>query len=721
MPDKPEPASFVTAAEISRLAGVTRATVSNWRRRHADFPAPAGGSDASPLYDLQAVEGWLAARGQLPVGSPLDDVKAQLRGHPDGFEIAQRMSAAVLALVRIGEKGQKELLGCAAEALPASMGTVMRDHAAEAPGGAASTGFERGDEPVLRAVVRGVHETGAVPVLDALAELPRDEAGVRGAYATPASLVELMADLVAGAGDRYPQSIFDPACGTGGLLVAAAERGATALYGQDVMPAQAGQALARLGVLVPSAAAHMSDGDSLRHDAFPELEVEAALCNPPYGDRDWGHDELAYDARWEYGLPPKGEPELAWLQHCLSHLASGGYAVLVLPPGTAERASGRRVRAELVRRGAVRAIVALPTGTAPPLHVGLHLWVVQKPVHERPESLSILFLDASAPGALSDVRLTGSRGEKMTDGDGLREAIVGRWRAFVTSPETFETEPGIARAVGVVDLLDDVTDLTPARHTRATTVAVNPARFAEQMRKARTELARAASTLTALNEEGAWPMAGEKTRAWRTATVADLARGAALSVQRAPSSTRNTQAHGTTDRREPGDERCALTAADVTAGQAASGRVAEGQEAKAIEIMQGDILLPEMLRPLDTRARVADAEDAGNLLGPSLWLFRPDPERLDPWFLAGFLSADENVHSVATGSTMRRIDARRLRIPLIPLNEQREYGQAFRHLHALRAAAALAARLASETTRELKVGLTGGALVPPTFDHTSTP
>ena len=56
----------LTAADIARLAGVTRATVSNWRRRHADFPAPTGGTDASPAYDRAMVESWLAARGALP-------------------------------------------------------------------------------------------------------------------------------------------------------------------------------------------------------------------------------------------------------------------------------------------------------------------------------------------------------------------------------------------------------------------------------------------------------------------------------------------------------------------------------------------------------------------------------------------------------------------------------------------------------------------------------
>src|SRR5262245_24012209 len=54
----------VTAADIARVAGVGRAAVSNWRRRHPDFPAPIGGSPNSPTFALPEVEAWLAANGR---------------------------------------------------------------------------------------------------------------------------------------------------------------------------------------------------------------------------------------------------------------------------------------------------------------------------------------------------------------------------------------------------------------------------------------------------------------------------------------------------------------------------------------------------------------------------------------------------------------------------------------------------------------------------------
>lgn len=75
----PDTAPLVTAAEISRLAGVTRATVSNWRRRHPNFPSPAGGSEARPVFVLDEVRGWLREHGVASAESPLRHLRTVLR------------------------------------------------------------------------------------------------------------------------------------------------------------------------------------------------------------------------------------------------------------------------------------------------------------------------------------------------------------------------------------------------------------------------------------------------------------------------------------------------------------------------------------------------------------------------------------------------------------------------------------------------------------------
>src|SRR5689334_23720976 len=74
----------VTAAGIARMAGVGRAAVSNWRRRHADFPRPVGGTETSPSFALAEVESWLRKQGKLAEVPLRERVWQQLSGHPDG-------------------------------------------------------------------------------------------------------------------------------------------------------------------------------------------------------------------------------------------------------------------------------------------------------------------------------------------------------------------------------------------------------------------------------------------------------------------------------------------------------------------------------------------------------------------------------------------------------------------------------------------------------------
>lgn len=77
-----------------------------------------------------------------------------------------------------------------------------------------------------------------------------------------------------------------------------------------------------------------------------------------------GREHLLLDSRWELGTPSKAEGELAWLQHAYAHTAPGGQVLMVMPASVAYRKAGRRIRSELVRRGIVRQVVALPPGTA---------------------------------------------------------------------------------------------------------------------------------------------------------------------------------------------------------------------------------------------------------------------------------------------------------------------------------------------------------------------
>ncbi len=700
------PSAQVTAAEISRIAGVTRATVSNWRRRHEDFPAPSGGTDSSPLYDLEKVRAWLASRGQRTAATPSGELRTTLRlREPAGVGMSDLLLLVLAATRRPGD-GLTDLLALS----DADLVKQANDAAAEVADVVPATEpvqFTDADTTVLRALLLCVRDESAQTALGVLAERELEDSAASGAYRTPAPLANLLARLIPGSAAR----VLDPACGSGTLLSAAAARGARELYGQDSLPVQARRTAVGLTLTAEEGTdVTVRTGDSLRADAFPDLTVDAVLCNPPYGDRDWGHDELAYDPRWAYGFPPRAESELAWVQHALSHLEPGGHAVLLLPPATASRSSGRRIRAELIRSGALRAVAALPPGAAIPLHIGLQVWVLQRPEPTRPAYQTVLLVDT-----VDEPTTEGRGGSRAGAVDWARvtEQIVSAWTAYAEDPDGFEVQAGVARAVSVVDLLDEVVDVTPARHVRASQTDTDPRELAGQAVAARESLTGAARSVALLAAKELWDAAGASARQWRSATVSDLARGGALKVLRTSSaSPRQADAEGDLEA-DGGATRPALTGGDIARGSGPTGRIEDGQATEQVpEIAVGDVLVRGLIGGRGPVARVAGENEAGVLLGSGVHLFRPDPARLDSWFLYGFLGSEANLTGASTGSSTLHLSPGRLRVPLLPLEEQRRYGEAFRHVAALREQARRAEELTEKTARLVADGLTGGQLVP---------
>lgn len=738
-PAQPAPSAHVTAAEISRIAGVTRATVSNWRRRHDDFPAPSAGTETSPLYDLPAVQAWLRGRGHTSTASPAEELRTALRLLGPGSGVAARLFPLVASASRRTPEELAELAALSDDQLIARAEKSAGELPVVVP---EAEPFRYGpdDAGVLRALLGCVREAGAQAAVDVLAERELDESAASGVYQTPEGLALLMARLLPAGASR----VLDPACGSGTLLAAAARQGAQELYGQDSLPVQGRRTAVRLLLAAPEAETAIRVGDSLRADAFPDVTVDAVLCNPPFADRDWGHDELAYDPRWAYGLPPRFESELAWVQHALAHLEPGGHAVMLLPPALAFRSSGRRIRAELIRSGALRAVVSLPARAAYPLHIGLQIWVFQRPEPGGTDRTTVLFVDGEGEqrdGAMGSPSATdtatadaGTRGGSRPrrsgssssvassapassasagsfDWAGLTDRVLGQWAAFTAAPDAYADEPGVARAVPLVDLLDDVVDVTPARHVRATAGDIDPADLARRAHDLHEQLAEQVAALAAASASGGWQPSGASAREWRTATVSDLARGGALTVQRAtPSGSRGSKGSAA-----PTMDRPVLTASDISAGNPPSTRAVDLHADAAQPVAAGDVLVRALGGGGDaaTMTRVADDRDAGALLGPHIHLLRPDPARLDPWFLAGFLGAEDNIAAASTGSTHVHVTPGRLRVPLLPLEEQRRYGEAFRRVYELRAAVRRTAALAADTAATLTTGLTAGVLLPP--------
>ncbi|MEE1755907.1 N-6 DNA methylase [Streptomyces sp. SP18CS02] len=682
----PDNAAEVTAAGIARLAGVGRAAVSNWRRRHADFPKPVGGTETSPSFALEDVERWLRVQGKLAEVPLRERVWQQVAGHPGGAVTALTHVGCALLLVRDRPSGWLELTAVSDERMAQRLPTALEEvltlrfgvprAVATPPVGALAPSV-----PLLRAGAELAAETGARQAFEFLLGRHLD-ANPRQYTLTPPGPAALMAALAAAKGSSG--TVLDPASGTGTLLRAVEKP--TALYAEETDPDLAALTALRLA-LDADADIRVQAGDSLRADAFPRLAADVVLCHPPFNERNWGHDELAYDPRWEYGFPARTESELAWVQHALARLRPGGTAVLLMPPAAASRRSGRRIRADLLRRGALRAVVALPAGAAPPYGVPLHLWVLRKPGAGVPASQELLVIDTAATAATAAAEQAGAGRDKL-DWQAVHTAVLDAWQPF-DRHGTLPGQPGVSRSVPVIALLDDDVDLAPARHLPPPATGGGAAELAE-VRDRLTSVLRRTGELTPSPPR---PAPGEAAR-YPGVTVGELARSGALELRAGGAGTGTARV---------------LTEQDVMAGQAPSGSLPDSPGEEPVLVRSGDVVVPVLGG--GSVARVVDEATAGAALGRNLQLLRPDPAALDPWFLAGFLRGTANNRRASSyASTATRLDVRRLQLPRLPLAEQQRYGERFRALAEFEEALRLAGRLGERLVQGLYDGLTDGTV-----------
>lgn len=612
----------VTPAEIARLAGVGRAAVSNWRRRYPDFPQPVSGTASSPRFALAEIEQWLRRQGKLAELPPEERVWQQIRAHGSDHDLpAAMVRAGELLTDPTNRRGADDEHSGLRESL-------------------AVLSAQRGVCQAFELLLARMHEAARVPrVPDPLAEL----------------MVALLGPVEA-APAKAPTAttIYDPACGTGGLLLAALERFPHAtLHGDETDPDL--RALAGLRATAHQSTRASFTASGLRHPTDPPVHADAVLCAPLYADRDWVADDLAYDPRWRYGVPPKAEPELAWVQHTLAHLRPGGRAVLLLPPAVAARASGRRIRAELLRGGALHAVVGLPAGAAPPHSLPLHLWLLRQPLTDQSGD-QVLIAD------LSPTR-DSPTDESWTN---CATALLKVLDAMDRGIDVPDTPTVRAQVVRVMDLLDDAVDLTPARRLRSEPAPVAAQTVLQLRDRLKAELHQLHGLLPGIAPATApesLPMI----------TIGDLARTGALSV-----STQHTIRGQVDDQADP-DAVPVWRARDVIAGHGPAGSLHRDHiPPSALRVDSGDVVAPIIGHQLVARV-VTDAQ-AGAVLGPNLYLLRPDPDRLDPWFLAGFLRRDTNTHRASSLGSINRYDIRRAHVPRIPVEEQRRHGLLFQRL-----------------------------------------
>lgn len=233
-----------------------------------------------------------------------------------------------------------------------------------------------------------------------LGDFARAEGRRGGQYYTPRSVTRLAVALI----EPVVGTVYDPCCGSGGLLVEAraAAPADVRVVGQELNPAT--HRLARLNGAVHDMALDLGPrpADTLAEDLHPTIQADRVVANPPFNLARWaGADD---DPRWRYGTPPRGNANLAWIQHIAAHLAPGGLASVILANGslTAQGAE-RDIRRALVEAGVVEAVVALPDRLFLTTPIPACVWVLSRPSRPRDH---VLFVDARARGRRETRALT---------------------------------------------------------------------------------------------------------------------------------------------------------------------------------------------------------------------------------------------------------------------------------------------------------------------------
>ncbi len=147
-----------------------------------------------------------------------------------------------------------------------------------------------------------------------------------GQFYTPSCVVRLLVEMLA---PHANSRIYDPCCGSGGMFVQSekfieahgGKPDQVAIYGQESNATTRRLAVMNLAIRGINADFGPEHADTFRRDLHPDLRADYVLANPPFNDSDWFRKDD--DVRWQFGVPPKGNANFAWVQHFIHHLAPG--------------------------------------------------------------------------------------------------------------------------------------------------------------------------------------------------------------------------------------------------------------------------------------------------------------------------------------------------------------------------------------------------------------
>jgi type I restriction enzyme M protein len=246
-----------------------------------------------------------------------------------------------------------------------------------------------------------------------LGEFALAEGKQGGQFYTPRSIVELLVVML----EPYKGRVFDPCCGSGGMFVQSEKfirehQGRIddiSIYGQESN--QTTWRLARMNLAIrgiDSSQVKWNNEGSFLNNAHQDLKADFIIANPPFNVSDWSGELLRGDGRWQYGVPPAGNANFAWLQHFIYHLSPIGRAGVVLAKGalTSKTSGEGEIRRALIAEGnVIDCVVNLPAKLFLNTQIPAALWFMNRArKNGHPRRDEILFIDGRNLGHLINRR-----------------------------------------------------------------------------------------------------------------------------------------------------------------------------------------------------------------------------------------------------------------------------------------------------------------------------